>query len=73
MAMSVRLSDEIITVAKKFASVMDRSCAGQIEYWTKIGKMAEENPDLPYSFIKDILLAKAELETGEISDYEFSK
>ena len=53
MAMSVRLSDEIIIVAKKFASVMDRSCAGQIEYWTKIGKMAEENPDLSYSFIKD--------------------
>ena len=29
----------------------------QLEYWATIGKAAEENPDLPFSFIKETLLA----------------
>ncbi|PQQ34980.1 hypothetical protein CE143_10055 [Photorhabdus luminescens] len=33
----------------------------QIEHWTKIGRIAEDNPDLPYSFILDSLLAKRKL------------
>lgn len=50
---------------------MSRSGAGQIEHWAKIGKMAEENPDLTYKFIRDILLAKAEIASGLVDDYEF--
>jgi len=30
-----------------------------------MGKIAEENPDLPFSFIKDILLAQTEEATDE--------
>ena len=36
---------------------MHRSCASQIEFWAEIGKIAEENPELSYSFIKETLLA----------------
>ncbi len=50
---------------------MSRSGAGQIEHWAKIGRIAEENPDLSYEFIKDILLAKAEIDNGLVDDYEF--
>ena len=71
MPTSVRLSDEIVSNAKIMASVMNRSSAGQIEYWAKIGKIAEENPDLPYSLIKQSLIAKAEMDNGELSGYEF--
>ncbi len=53
MAQSVRLSDSLVKQAKAIGEVMSRSGAGQIEHWTKIGKMAEENPDLSYEFIGD--------------------
>ncbi|NQW85022.1 MAG: hypothetical protein HQ450_13845, partial [Alcaligenaceae bacterium] len=32
----------------------------QIEYWSQIGKIAEENPDLPFFMIRDILIADQE-------------
>lgn len=71
MAQSVRLSDELVKQAKSTGNVMSRSGAGQIEYWAKIGKIVEENPDLTYEFIKDSLLAKAEVDNGMVDDYEF--
>lgn len=71
MPQSVRLSDILVKQAKAVGEVMSRSGAGQIEHWAKIGKIAEENPDLPYDFIRDILLAKAEIDNGLVDDYEF--
>jgi hypothetical protein len=40
----------------------------QIEYWSQIGKIAAENPDLPFSVIRDILIADQEEPAGE---YQF--
>ena len=54
---TINLPDELVEEAKRYASVYSRSTPKQIEYWAKIGKIAEENPDLPYDFIKDVLLA----------------
>jgi hypothetical protein len=71
MAQSVRLSDTLVKQAKAVGEVMSRSGAGQIEYWARIGRIAEENPDLSYEFIRDILLAKAEIDNGMNDDYEF--
>ncbi len=59
--------------AKTVGEVMSRSGAGQIEHWAKIGKIAEENPDLSFEFIRDSLLAKAEIENGLVDDYEFDR
>lgn len=33
--------------------------------------MAEENSDLPYSLIKDILLAQQEAAHGQVTPFEF--
>ena len=71
MAQSVRLSDSLVKQAQAVASVMSRSGAGQIEHWAKIGKIVEENPDLSYEFIRDSLIAKAEVDNGCVDDYEF--
>lgn len=71
MAHSVRLSDILVKEAQAVGEVMSRSGAGQIEHWAKIGKIAEENPDLSYEFIRDSLLAKAEVDNGLVDDYEF--
>jgi hypothetical protein len=50
-------------------SIFSRSVPKQIEHWSKIGRIAEENPDLPYDFIKEVLLSLEEAEDGEVSEF----
>ncbi len=71
MATAVRISSKLVLEAKLFSKVDQRSLTGQIEHWAKIGKCAEENPDLTYSLIKDILLGMEEMEQGGFSEYKF--
>ena len=69
MSTPIRISDDIINVAKIHADFESRSLSKQIEHWAKIGKIAEENPDLNYKFIKDILLSKIEIDNNEVEEY----
>lgn len=71
MAQSIKLSDELLQEASKYAAVYSRSIPKQIEYWSRIGRIVEENPDLSYDFIKEILLAQAEVKNGELKEYIF--
>ena len=71
MATAVRVSDELVSEAKKISRIDHRSLAGQIEHWARLGKCAEENPDLTYSLIKDILIGIEELEQGGKIEYTF--
>ncbi len=71
MPTAVRISDELLKAAKKFSKVDHRSLTGQIEHWARIGKCAEENPDLTYDLLKEILIGITELDLGEKSEYEF--
>ncbi len=71
MATAVRVSDQLVRDARLRSAVDNRSVKGQIEHWARIGKCAEENPDLPYSLIKDILTGLKELEQGQKSEYKF--
>lgn len=73
MAIAVKLSEDIVSEAKIVSKALNRSVAGQIEYWAKIGKIAEENRDLTYDFIKDILLAQQECQAGELKPYVLGK
>ena len=70
---AIRLSEEIMKEAIAFAPINLRSVPKQIEHWVKIGKIAEENPDLPYEFIKNALETKVEIEKGDVSVFEFRK
>ena len=71
MTTAVRVSDKLVREAKFICAVENRSVTGQIEHWARIGKCAEENPELTYGLIKDILIGIEELEQGECSEYEF--
>jgi hypothetical protein len=71
MPTAVRISHELLNEAKKFSKIDHRSLTGQIEHWARVGKCAEENPDLTYDLIKEILIGLAELDQGEKSPYEF--
>ena len=71
MTTAVRVSEKLVREAKLVAAVENRSVTGQIEHWAKVGKCAEENPDLTYGLIKEILLGIEELEHGGRSEYKF--
>ena len=71
MATAIELSDEIVNDALYYGEVNSRSAPGQIEHWVSIGRIAEENPDLPYGFIKDILLSKSEMKDNTTTPYQF--
>ena len=71
MATAVRVSEELASEARKFSKIDRRSLTGQIEHWARIGKCAEENPDLTYDLIKEILVGIEVLDHGERSEYQF--
>ncbi|MGE0108306.1 MAG: hypothetical protein AB7S81_00875 [Bdellovibrionales bacterium] len=70
---TIKLPDELLKDAKRYASVYSRSVPKQIEYWSRIGRIVEENPDLSYEFIKNVLIAKEEAANGEdLTPYHFN-
>lgn len=71
MPTAVRVSDTLINKARKFSKVDHRSVTGQIEHWASIGQCAEENSDLTYDLIKEILIGIEELDRGEKTEYQF--
>lgn len=72
MSVDIKLSDSLAQQAKLYAAVNHRSVPKQIEYWSQIGKLAEENPDLPFSFIQETLLAIEEIKDSEnLTQYQF--
>ena len=68
---SIRLDESLVFQAKTIGSVESRSAAKQIEYWAKIGKTMADNPELPYEFVRDALIAKAEEALGQTEEYKF--
>jgi len=71
MTRAVRVSEELVQQAKIYSEIDKRSITGQIEHWARIGKCAEENPDLTYGLIREILIGITELQQGESSEYNF--
>ncbi len=65
MSINVKLTESLVEQARRYALIQHRSVPKQIEYWSRIGKIAEENPDLPFSMIRDILIADQEEPVGE--------
>jgi hypothetical protein len=41
MASAVKLSDEMVALARREARLMKRSIAGQVEYWASLGRAIE--------------------------------
>ncbi len=68
---SIRLDEELVQKATIMAKALNRTTPKQIEHWAKIGEMMEDNPDLPYEFVKQAIIAKAEKEAGKLEVYEF--
>lgn len=73
MTTAVRVSEKLVRDAKLYSIVDNRSVTGQIEHWATIGKCAEENQDLTYSLIKEILVGMEELNQGRSSKYKIEQ
>jgi TFIIF-interacting CTD phosphatase-like protein len=71
MAIAIKLSDVLVEDAKPYAQAMHRSVPKQIEYWARLGKVAEENPDLPITMLQDMLVSIEEVKAGNLSPYKF--
>lgn len=61
---SIRISRALYDQARQAALIEQRTIAGQIEYWARIGRAALDNPDLPASFIAESLASLAEPRQG---------
>ena len=68
---SIRLDQHLIEKATIMAKALNRTPPKQIEHWAKIGEIMEDNPDLPYEFVKQAIIAKAEKEAGKLEPYNF--
>lgn len=67
----IKLSDALINEARPYATAMHRSVPKQIEHWARLGKAAEENPDLPIAMIQDMFIALEEAKAGKFGEYQF--
>ena len=72
MMSSIRISEQIFHEAQICGKVYNRSVPKQIEFWSRIGKLAEENPDLRYDDLIGILMALEEKKLNLVEKYKFS-
>ncbi len=71
MSVAIKLSEELIALAKKRASIEHRSTPKQIELWAEVGRVILDNPDLPVSFVLDSLQSLKEYREGLVEPYSF--
>ncbi|TWI63409.1 ParD-like antitoxin of type II ParDE toxin-antitoxin system [Desulfobotulus alkaliphilus] len=68
---SIRLDETLVQKAAIMGKALNRTTPKQIEHWAKIGEIMEDNPDLPYAFVRQAIIAKAEKEAGKLEEYTF--
>lgn len=69
MGIAVNLNAELIDVAKSHAAVESRSVSKQIEHWVKIGRIAEQNQELSYAAIREILFGMEDIKAKRVEKY----
>ncbi|MGE4296249.1 MAG: ParD-like family protein [Campylobacterales bacterium] len=57
---SVQIDQKLHEQAKADAPIEHRTIAGQIEFWARVGRAALDNPDLPASFVAQLLASMQE-------------
>ena len=67
----IRLDQDLVDKAAIMAKALHRTTSKQIEHWAEIGEIMEDNPDLPYEFVRQAIIAKAEKEAGKLEEYNF--
>ena len=60
MAINVKLPKSLVEEAKRIALAEHRSVPKQIEFYFRMARVAEENPELSFKLIREILIAQAD-------------
>lgn len=68
---TIRLNRTLLNQAKLRGKVEHRKPAEQLAYWAELAQCALDNPDLSINEIKETMLALAEADQGEVSEYKF--
>jgi hypothetical protein len=68
---SIRLNKALVDKAYAISKAQHRTPPKQIEHWATIGQIMEDNPDLSYEFVRQLLIAQAEVDAGMVEPYEF--
>ena len=71
MSAVIRLSNPLIEDARLQAKASRRSVSEQIEYWTRLGKAVEDNPDLSVHMIQDLLAGIKDIKLQKLAPYHF--
>lgn len=68
MRRQIKISKELACKAIAHGANSGLDISNQIEHWAKIGKAVEDNPDLPYSLIREIFMADQD---DQLEMYQF--
>jgi hypothetical protein len=68
----MRLSTELVQAAEVAAQHNQRTTAGQIEFWVRLGRALEENPDLSSQILLDLLMGIEDINQGKTRTYRFN-
>ena len=63
MSGSVLINDDFYEKVKAHATIERRNVTSQLEFWAMLGKAALDNPELPIEFVRDLLIARADVIT----------
>ncbi len=73
MDITVNLDGEFEEIVQSHSMLQNRSVPQQIEYWAKIGQVVENNPELSYNVIKEILSGIQDAKLGNVEEYKPTK
>jgi hypothetical protein len=68
VATAVERADHLVDDAKRMAAIEHRSVPKQIEFYYQIARAAEQNPDLSFDLVRELIKSKLEKPSGE---YQF--
>jgi len=68
---TVRLPEDIEKKLRIKSALEHRSLSEQVKKYLFDAMIMEENPDVPLSFIRETLEAKAEIDAGFSEEYKF--
>ena len=68
----VPLSPDLVQAAQVSAQQNQRTIAEQIEFWVRLGRAAEENPDLSSQMLVDLMVGIEDIKQGNIRPYNLN-
>ena len=57
MSVNVKVSEEIVALAREQSKIFHRTIGGQIDYWVSVGRLAETHPGLTFDHLQKLMKA----------------